>query len=39
MNFDSRSTEVLFSGIADDHMYPLVWNKFNEKTQRQLAEI
>ena len=27
------------TGIADDHLIPLVLNKFDEKTQRQLAEI
>ena len=31
MNFDSHSTEVLFSGRAEDNLYLLVWNKFDEK--------
>ena len=31
MNFDSHSTEVLFSGRAEDHLNLLVWNKFDEK--------
>ena len=30
---------VMFTGIADDYLIPLVLKKFDEKTQRQLAEI
>ena len=29
----------MFTGIADDILKPLVLNKFDKKTQRQLAEI
>ena len=30
---------MVYSGIADHHLIPLVLNKFDEKTQQQLAEI
>ena len=29
----------MFTGIADGILKPLVLNKFDKKTQRQLAEI
>ena len=38
INFDSHFI-AMFTGIADDHLIPLVLNKFDKKTQRQLAEI
>ena len=38
INFDSQVIAI-FTGIADDYLIPLVLNKFDKKTQRQLAEI
>ena len=38
MNFENHVV-VMFTGIADDILKPLVLNKFDKKTQRQLAEI
>ena len=38
INFENHVV-VMFTGIADDILKPLVLNKFDKKTQRQLAEI
>ena len=39
MNLENHFIVLLSSGIGDDILFPLVLNKFDEKTQRQLAEI
>ena len=38
MNFENHVI-VMFTGIADEYLLPLVLNKFDKKTRRQLAEI
>ena len=38
MNFENHVI-VTFTGIADEYLLPLVLNKFDKKTRRQLAEI